>query len=281
MSDLASSILTIRPRVALITGAAQGIGRAIALRLADDGLDIAIADLASQRTKLDGVAEEVRSKGRRCIVLECDVSQEEEVQRMVQATEKEFDGLDVMVANAGRLLVKTMIDSTLTDLDNVFDTNVRGVFLCLRAAAQVMIKRGRGGKIISASSVSGKKGTPLNGIYCASKAAVRSFTQALASEIGSHGITVNAYAPGPIDTPLCMFMSPPLPYCLPSITHFLFLLYMYPDPDMYTYSATANSALKHVGTPEDVANMVSFLAGNESGFITGQTITIDGGGWMD
>jgi NAD(P)-dependent dehydrogenase (short-subunit alcohol dehydrogenase family) len=96
MADPASSTLTIQPRIALITGAAQGIGRAIALRLAEDGLDIAIADLASQRTKLDGVAEEVRAKGRRCIVLECDVSQEEEVQHMVQATVDEFDGLDVV-----------------------------------------------------------------------------------------------------------------------------------------------------------------------------------------
>lgn len=271
MSDLASSTLTIQPRVALITGAAQGIGRAIALRLAEDGLDIAIADLASQRAQLDGVAEEVRAKGRRCIVLECDVSQEEEVQRMVQATEKEFDGLDVMVANAGRLLVKTMVDSTLTDLDDVFGTNVRGVFLCLRAAAQVMIKRGRGGKIISASSVSGKKGTALNGIYCASKAAVRSFTQALASEVGSHGITVNAYAPGPIDTPLLQESADALEQLLGL-----------PDGKATIRSfQAANSALKHIGTPEDIANMVSFLAGNESGFITGQTITIDGGGWMD
>lgn len=271
MPDLASSTLTIRPRVAVITGAAQGIGHAIALRLAEDGLDIAIADLASQRTKLDSVAEEVRAKGRRCIVFECDVSQEEEVQHMVQATEKEFGGLDVMVANAGRLLVKTIIDSTLTDLDNVFDTNVRGVFLCLRAAAQVMIKQGRGGKIISASSISGKRGVPLNGIYCASKAAVRSFTQALASELGSHGITVNAYAPGPIDTPLLQYSADALEQVLgvpdgkASIRH---------------YQAT-NSALKHIGKPEDIANLVSFLAGKESDFITGQTISIDGGSWMD
>lgn len=96
MSDLASSTLTIQPRVALVTGAAQGIGHAIALRLAEDGLDIAIADLTSQRTKLDSVAEEVRAKGRRCIVFECDVSKEEEVQHMVQATETEFGGLDVV-----------------------------------------------------------------------------------------------------------------------------------------------------------------------------------------
>ncbi|KAG2365614.1 NAD(P)-binding protein [Suillus spraguei] len=267
MPDPTSSTLTIRPRVALITGAAQGIGHAIALRLAEDGLDIAIADLASQRTNLDSVAEEVRAKGRRCIVLECDVSQEEDVQRMVQATENEFDGLDVMVANAGRHIVKTIINSTLTDFENIFDTNVRGVFLCLRAAAQVMIKRGCGGKIISASSVAGKRGDALNGIYCASKAAVRSFTQSLAKEVGSHGITVNAYAPGPIDTPL-------------RSADALEQLGV-PDGKAAIRDVSANSALRYVGKPEDIANIVSFLAGKDSTFITGQTITVDGGDWMD
>ncbi|KAG1781657.1 hypothetical protein EV702DRAFT_962451 [Suillus placidus] len=272
MTDFATAAQVKKPHVALITGAAQGIGRAIALRLAEDGLDIAIADLKSQRTKLDGVADEVRAQGRRCIVLECDVSQEEEVQHMVQATEEEFNGLDVMVANAGQIIVKPVVDSTLADLDGIFNTNVRGTFLCLRAAAKAMIKRGRGGRIISASSVSGKKGIPLTSIYCASKSAIRSFTQALASEIGSHGITVNAYAPGPVDTRLCklysimlFFLLPSSPY-LPSTTHFFYQM---------------NAALPRIGTPEDIAGMVSFLAGKDSAYITGQTITIDGGTWMD
>ncbi|KAG1745110.1 NAD(P)-binding protein [Suillus paluster] len=270
MTDSATSAQTNQPHVALITGAAQGIGRAIALRLAEDGLDIAIADLGSQRANLDGVAEEVRVKGRRCIVVECDVSREEEVQHMVQATEKEFDALDVMVANAGRILVKPMVDSTLTDFDRIFDTNVRGTFLCLRAAAQAMIKRGRGGRIISASSVSGKKGMPLNSIYCASKSAIRSFTQALASEVGSHGITVNAYAPGPVDT---LFMHD-------SLEEFAKQTGL-PDGKTFIQNYQAHAALTRIGTPEDIANMVSFLAGEDSSYITGQTITIDGGSWMD
>lgn len=270
MADSTTPTQTSQPHVALITGAAQGIGRAIALRLAEDGLDIAIADLKSQRTNLDGVADEVRAKGRRCLVLECDISQEEEVQRMVQATEQEFDALDVMVANAGRILVKPMVDSTLADFDRIFDTNVRGTFLCLRAAAQAMIKRGRGGRIISASSVSGKKGMPFNSIYCASKSAIRSFTQALASELGSHGITVNAYAPGPVDTLLLRG----------SADEYAKQIGL-PDGKTFIQGYLANAALPRIGTPEDIANMVSFLAGKDSAYITGQTITVDGGTWMD
>ncbi|KAG2126353.1 uncharacterized protein EDB93DRAFT_1097132, partial [Suillus bovinus] len=135
--------------VVTITGAAQGIGCAITLQLAEDGLDIAIADLKSQCMNLDGIADEVRAKGRRCLVLECDISQEEEVQRMVQATEQEFNSLDVMVVNAGQIVVKPVVDSTLVDFDEVFNTNVRGTFLCLRAAVQSMIKQGHGRRIIS------------------------------------------------------------------------------------------------------------------------------------
>ncbi|KAG1903488.1 NAD(P)-binding protein [Suillus fuscotomentosus] len=264
MADSATPAQADQPHTALITGAAHGIGRAIALRLAEDGLDIAIADLKSQRTTLDGVADKVRAKGRRCLVLECDISQEEEVQRMVQATEQEFNNLDVMVANAGRIVVKPLVDSTLVDFDEIFNTNVRGTFLCLRAAAQTMIKQGRGGRIISASSVAGRKGMPFNSIYSASKSAIRSFTQALASELGSHGITVNAYAPGPVET------------------HLQFAKQVgFPDSKTFIQSYETSVALRRIGTPEDIANAVSFLASKDSAYITGQTITVDGGSWMD
>ncbi|KAG1824566.1 NAD(P)-binding protein [Suillus subaureus] len=270
MADYATPAQTNQPRVALITGAAQGIGRAIALRLAEDGLDITITDLKLQRTNLDSVADKVRATGRRCLVLECDISQEEEVQRMVQATVQEFNSLDVMVANAGRILVKPMVDSTLADFDRIFNTNVRGTFLCLRAAAQAMIEQGRGGRIISASSVLGKKGMSFNSIYCASKSAIRSFIQALASEVGSHGITVNAYAPGPVDTLLLR----------DSADEFAKQVGL-PDGKTFIQGYQANAALARIGTPEDIANIVSFLAGKDSAYITGQTITVDGGSWMD
>lgn len=189
---------------------------------------------------------------------------------MMQATEQEFNGLDVMVANAGQITVKSLVDSTLADFDRIFNTNVRGTFLCLRAAAQTLIKQGRGGRIISASSVSGKKGMPFNSIYCASKSAIRSFTQALASELGSHGITVNAYAPGPVDTLLMQ----------DSAEDYAKQVGL-PDGKTFIQGYQASAALPRIGTPEDIANMVSFLAGKDSAYITGQTITIDGGSWMD
>ncbi|KAG0701469.1 NAD(P)-binding protein [Suillus ampliporus] len=266
MTDSAPPGLTNQPRVALVTSAAQGMGRATALRLAEDGLNIAIADLKAKRTKLDGVADEVRAKGRQCIVLECDLSQEEEVQRMVQATENEFDGLDVMVINAGQFISKPMVDCTLTDFSTVFDANVRGTFLCLRAAAQVMIKRGRGGRIISASSVYAHKGTALSSIYNASKAAIQSFSQTLASELGPHGITVNSYAPGVVDTP-----------ALRSITNEMAKKVGLPDGKTVLQGYKAQVPLARLATPEDVANTVSFLSGKEAAYITGQIIVLDGG----
>ncbi|KAG0701468.1 NAD(P)-binding protein [Suillus ampliporus] len=285
MTDSAPPGLTNHPRVALVTGAAQGIGRAIALRLAEDGLNIAVADLKAQRTKLDGVADEVRANGRRCIVLECDVSQEDEVQRMVQATENEFDGLDVMVANAGQFISKSMVDCTLTDFGKVFDTNVRGTFLCFRAAAQVMIKRGRGGRIISASSAYTSKGVALSSAYNASKAAIQSLSQTLASELGPHGITVNSYAPGVVDTPSCMFF--PLVYALCQALKRKFAAQSFaedmakkvglPDGKTFIQGYQAQIPLARIATPEDVANAVSFLSSKDAAYITGQIVVINGG----
>ncbi|KAG1820070.1 NAD(P)-binding protein [Suillus variegatus] len=244
MADSATPAQADQPHVALITGAAHGIGRAIALRLAEDGPRYCHRRLESQRTTLDGVADKVRAKGRRCLVLECDISQEEEVQRMVQATEQEFNSLDVMVANADE---SCETFATLVDFDEVFTPNVRGTFLCLRAAAQTMIKQGRGGRIISASSVAGKKGWAFNSFYSASKSAIRSFTQALVrSSCEEFAKKVG-----------------------------------FPDGKTFIQSYETNVALRRIGTPEDIANAVSFLASKDSAYITGQTITVDGGSWMD
>ncbi|KAJ7444581.1 NAD-binding protein [Mycena galericulata] len=271
-----------RQGVALVTGAAQGIGRSIALRLADDGFDIAVNDISTKSGELGILAEEIHAKGRASSLHVADVSQEEQVKVMVEQATQRHAGLDVvgysrvqatyrlhelpflqMFANAGVIGVPGMsfTEVPIEEWDRVMNTNARGTFLCYKYAGIQMIKQGRGGRIIGASSVGGKQGR-LPGPYSASKFAVRGLTQAAALEFGAHGITVNAYAPGAIDTPMCK--------CRPEIS------------DILPKSNSTQSGK----TPEDVAHLVSFLVSKESQFVTGQTvygvqISVNGGIWFD
>jgi len=253
-------------RVALVTGAAQGIGRGIALRLAEDGYDVAVNDIPENSDKLDTVVGEIKQKGRESSKHLADVSQDEKVKQMVEEVVKHHGGLDVMVANAG---VPGPYRTQLTELsaeqwDQVMNINARGTFLCYKYAGLQLIKQGRGGRIIGASSIAGKKGFPFQGAYSASKFAIRGLTQAAASEFGPHGITVNAYAPGAVNTTM-------LTGATTSPQHAAALLNKFKEM----------SPLKLVGTPEDIANLVSFLASKESQFITGQSISINGGVFFD
>ncbi|KAJ3571124.1 hypothetical protein NP233_g3961 [Leucocoprinus birnbaumii] len=184
-----------QPRVALVTGAGKGIGRAVALRLAKDGCNVALNDIQRDEAFVT-VKEEIQKLGRE--VIECigDVSKEEDVKEMVNVTAQNLGGLDIMVANAGIFFAKPFLENTLDDWDRCFDVNGKGVFLCYKYAALKMIEQGRGGRIIGACSQAGKVGHPLASIYCATKFAVRSLTQSAALALKPHGITVNAYAPG-------------------------------------------------------------------------------------
>ncbi|QRW20932.1 short chain dehydrogenase [Rhizoctonia solani] len=183
-------------RVAIITGAAQGIGEAIACRLASEGISVALVDLASKMDALDQIARKIGSEGRRSISISCDVSKENEVQDMVRKTIDRFGGLDIMIANAGVLDYCPLLELSDTLLDKYLNINLKGVLYCYRAAAIQMIKQGRGGRIIGASRVKNCGG------YCVSKFGVRALTQTAALEWGQYNITVNAYAPGYIDTPM-------------------------------------------------------------------------------
>lgn len=187
-------------RVALVTGACRGIGRAVALRLADDGLDVAVNDVEANGEELDGVAEEIRSKGRRAVSIAGDVSVADKVESMVGRVVEELGSLDVMVANAGIVQVAPLLELTPEDYDRMMAVNGRGVFLCYTAAARQMIRQGTGGKIIGAASAAAHKGFALLGHYSASKFGVRGLTQAAAQEWAQHGITVNAYCPGIVGT---------------------------------------------------------------------------------
>ncbi|KAG2131565.1 hypothetical protein BD769DRAFT_1723317 [Suillus cothurnatus] len=253
--------------IALITGSAQGIGRSIALRLARDGFDIALNDLPTKSDQLAAVASEIEALGRNACIVTADVTIEEEVKNMINDTVKELSGLDVMVANAGIPGANTVLATTVEDWERTFTVNARGVFLCYKHAALQMISQGRGGRIIGASSIAGKIGFPSAAAYCASKFAVRGLTQTAALELGKYNITVNAYAPGVIQTQI-----------LDSISDQSGNVSLADeDSTNYLTQLIGNRPIKHNGQPEDIASIVSYLASNEAHFITGQCISVDGG----
>ncbi|WP_030483955.1 acetoin reductase [Nocardioides aequoreus] len=251
--------------VAHVTGAARGIGRSIALRLAADGHDVAVSDLPSMRAELDATAEGVERAGVRALALQGDVSDHDSVRALVQDTAAGLGSLDVMVANAGIAQTKALLEVTPEEYDRVHAVNGRGVFLCYTEAARQMIAQGSGGKIIGAASIAAHKGFALLGVYCSSKFAVRSLTQSAAQEWAEHGITVNAYCPGIVDTT----MWEEIDSDLGAINHV--------GKGESMKAMAAGITLGRVSTGEDVAKLVSFLAGPDSDYMTGQSVLIDGG----
>jgi len=256
--------MSIAQGIALIAGSAQGIGRAIALRLARDGFDIALNDIASKRDQLRTVADDIEKIGRRAHLVPADVSIDSEVKEMVQDTTGRLGGLDVMVANAGICSLADLLSVGLDDWDRTMAVNARGTFLCYKYAAAQMISQGRGGRIIGASSMAGKWGQPLSAAYSASKFAIRGLTQTAALELGKHKITVNSYAPGVIETPMSISLSGHLPTMDKEATDGML-------------SRVLGKPILHTGQPEDIASIVSYLASKEAHFITGQCISVDGG----
>lgn len=252
-------------RVALVTGAARGIGRGIAVRLATDELDVAVNDLEANGDELEEVAEEIRAAGRRTAVVFADVSDADEVEGMVRRVADELGSLDVMVANAGIAQVAPLLDITPEDFDGLMAINLRGVFLCYQAAARQMIRQESGGKIIGAASIAAHKGFAMLGHYSASKWAVRGLTQAAAQEWAEYGITVNAYCPGIVGTAMWDLIDEKL------AEH----MGLQKGEALKQYSELI--ALGRVEEPEDVAAFVSYLASKDSDYMTGQSVMIDGG----
>ncbi|ALE81654.1 MULTISPECIES: acetoin reductase [Pseudonocardia] len=249
--------------VAVVTGAGRGIGRGIALRLSRDGHAVAVNDRDAHGAT--AVAEEIRAAGGTAVAYPADVTDPDAVTAMVGQVAEELGGLDVMVANAGIAQVKPLLEVTPDDLRTIFDVNVFGVVYCLQAAARVMIDRGTGGKIVSAASIAGHQGFDLLGHYSATKFAVRALTQAAAKELAPHRITVNAYCPGIVGTDMWDLI----------------------DEQMGARSGAgkgetlkqyaAGIPLGRVQTADDVAAFVSYLAGPDSDYMTGQAVMIDGG----
>ena len=255
--------MSINEKVALVTGAGQGIGLAIALRLAKEGADIAIVDINEEKMKV--AAAEVRATGRKSTIFKADVSNRDEVFAAVDHAEKELGGFDIMVNNAGIATIQAIVDATPEEVDRAFRINVGGVLWGIQAAAAKFRERKQKGKIISASSIAGHEGFPLLGVYSATKFAVRGLTQAAAKEFASDGITVNAYCPGVVGTDMWVEID----RRMAEITG----AKIGENYDKFVGSI----ALGRAQTPEDVAAFVSYLAGPDSDYMTGQAPIIDGG----
>lgn len=246
----------LEDRVALVTGSARGIGRAIAERLASEGAQVIINYSRSMDAAKSTVAE-IRQAGNRAMAIQGDVSSRPDVERTVGEILERHGTIDILVNNAGVSVEKPFLEHTEEEWDWLMSVNLKGVFLCTQAVLPIMLERS-GGKIINMSSVSDTVGDPTTSAYCATKGGVKALTTQLALEFGPFGINVNAVAPGFIATDM----------------NRVFL-----DDEAAMKEIMASTPLRRAGTPEDVAAVVAFLASDESSFITGTTIYVDGG-WL-
>ncbi len=241
-------------QIALITGAGRagkGIGRSIALRLAKEGAKIVIADFVNEAA--DAVAKEIVDMGGEALAVYGSVSNPEDVEKMVQDAVDKFGRIDILVNNAGITRDNLLVRMSEQEWDMVLDTNLKGVFVCTRAVAKLMMRQ-RSGKIINMASVMGLMGNAGQANYSASKGGVIALTKTTAKELGSRGVNVNAVAPGFIQTVMTEEM-----------------------PQDAKQGIAAQIPLRRLGTPEDVAEAVLFLSSPASSYITGQIIAVDGG----
>lgn len=255
--------MTLNGKVALVTGAARGIGRGIALRLARDGADIALVDVAP-----DGIAavtDEIAEIGRKTTTFVADVSDREQVFAAVDHAASALGRFDIMVNNAGIALVGPIADVLPEQLEKLWAVNVNGVLWGIQAAAAKFTANGTRGKIINASSIAGHDGFAMLGPYSATKFAVRALTQAAAKEHAAHGITVNAFCPGVVGTDMWV-----------EIDRRFAELTGAAEGETYD-KFVGGIALGRAETPEDVAGFVSYLAGPDADYMTGQSGLIDGG----
>lgn len=253
--------MSIEGRKAFVTGAGRGIGRAIALRLARDGADVAVNDLQPETART--TAGEIEALGRASVAVPGDVTERSTASEMAAAAARSLGGLDVLVNNAGIVQVKPLVEVEPAELEQLFRVNVFGVVYGIQAAYEQMADTG--GKIINAASIAGRSGFEYLSAYSATKFGVVGLTQAAAKELAGHRITVNAYCPGIVGTDMWEHIDDRLGGYLG--------LGKGEARSRYAHDAV----LDRVQTPEEVASLVSYLAGPDSDFMTGQSVVIDGG----
>jgi len=241
-------------KVALVTGAAQGIGKAIALLLARNGADLVVWDINLE--KAEETAKEIEALGRRAIAMKVDVASLDHVERMVEAILEKLGQIDILVNNAGITRDKLILRMTEEDWDAVLNINLKGTFNCTKTVVRHMSKQ-RSGKIVSIASVVGEMGNAGQANYAASKAGVIGFTKTIAREFAGRGINVNAIAPGYIETPMTDVL-----------------------PEKVKEELRRLIPMERLGKPEDVAEAVLFLVSEASSYITGQVLNVNGGIYM-
>ena len=257
--------MKLEGRVAIVTGAASGMGRAIALRYAREGARVVVADL--NQSAGQQVVDEIIAASGSAVAVAVDVRDPRQARSMTDAAVRHFGGLDILVNNAGVGKIIPFLETTDRDWDFMFDVNCKGLLWCSQAAARVMIARGRGGKIINLASQAGRRGEALVLAYCASKACVISMTQSMALALAEHKINVNAIAPGIVDTPFWVEVDK-------QFAHLMNLPIGEPKR-----RAVATIPLGRIEQPEDVAGVAVFLASSDADYITQQCLNVDGGNW--
>jgi 3-oxoacyl-[acyl-carrier protein] reductase len=248
--------MRLKDRVAVITGAARGIGKAIAFTFVREGARVALVDV--ERPRLEASREEIERNGGKAIALPCDITKSSEVQRVIEEVKKIFDRIDILVNNAGIIRRGTIETVTEEDWDRVIEVNLKGTFNCCKAVVETMKTQGYG-KIVNVSSIAGKLGdiTSAPG-YGPSKAGIDALTKTLARQLAPYGINVNAVSPHAIETEMSAQWS-----------------------EEKRKEVIASIPLGRLGRPEDVAQAVLFLASDEASFITGEILDVNGGALMD
>ena len=239
-------------KVAVVTGASRGIGRAIAEKLASEGAKVVVG-FSNNESKAQAVVQQIESNGGQAIALKVDVSNSESVAEFFNSIVEKFQKIDILVNNAGITRDSLILRMKDEDFDAVIDTNLKGIFYCTKAAAKVMLKA-RSGRIVNIASVVGEIGNAGQANYSAAKAGVIALTKTSAKEFASRGINVNAVAPGFIETDMTNVLK-----------------------DEVKSEMSKSIPLNRFGKPEDVANVVAFLASDSASYITGQTLNVDGG----